>query len=99
MFFIFINILVNKVEFDIYSLENDTKRDILQDEIIIPRSFDIGGKLNYIRKIMDILIKQYDVRKAYIYTEEYLDEEIIDIIKIEGVIEELFSNCGVEICK
>lgn len=99
MFFIFINIFVDRVEFDIYSLEDDKKRDILQDKIMIPRSFDMGSKLYYIRKIMNTLIKQYNVGKAYIYTEEYLDEEIIGIIKIEGVIEELLSNCGVELCK
>ncbi|MGL5330777.1 MAG: hypothetical protein ACRDD7_16025 [Peptostreptococcaceae bacterium] len=94
-----INIFINRIEFGIYRANNDRTKYILEDEIIIPKSFSIGERLSYIRKMISILVKEYGVRKAYMYVEEDIGVEIIEAVKVEGIIEELFSSCGVELCK
>ena len=99
MGFMNINIFINKVEFGIYKIINKKTKYILEDEIIITKSFSIGERLSYIRKMVSILVKEYGVRKAYMYVEEDIGVEIIDAVKVEGIIEELFSSCGVELCK
>ena len=55
--------------------------------------------INYIRKYIKTLINFHDIELAYINIDEDAGINFIDIVKIEGVIEELFSNCGVIICK
>ncbi|WP_042275499.1 hypothetical protein [Faecalimicrobium dakarense] len=97
MVFIDINIFIDKIEFNIFEYEYE-KKDILQDKIIVPKSFNIGDKLNYIRKFMVRLIKQYKIEKAYMNIEDDLGIEAINIVKMEGVLDELLSNCGVEKC-
>lgn len=97
MNFIDIDVFVDRVEFDIYSIENQQKICKIKNEIIIPKAFDIGSRLAYIRNIIGTLIAQYKVRNAHINTENNIGIDIIEFIKIEGIIEELFSNCGVEI--
>ncbi|RDY29788.1 hypothetical protein CHL78_001050 [Romboutsia weinsteinii] len=99
MFFIDISIRIDVITFNIYTMIDKQKEYLLQDNIVIPKSFSMGRKLSYIRTIIDTLINQYNIEKAYIETEDIAGSEIIDIVKTEGVIEELFSNCGVEICK
>lgn len=97
MVFIDINIFIDKIEFNIFEYEYE-KKDILQDKIIVPQSFNIGDKLNYIRKFMVRLIKQYRIEKAYINIEDSIGIDVINIVKMEGILEELLSNCGVEKC-
>ena len=97
MVFIDINIFIDKIEFNIFEYKYE-KKDILQDKIIVPQSFNIGKKLNYIRKFMVRLIKQYKIEKAYINIEDNLGIDVINIVKMEGVLDELLSNCGVEKC-
>lgn len=99
MIFIDINIFIDKLEFNIFESTNNYKKDILRDEIIIPKSFGIGNKLNYLRKFMKMLINQYNIKKAYINIEDAIGVDIVDIVKIEGVVEEVLSNRGVNICK
>lgn len=94
-----INIFINKIEFGVYKIINEKNKYILEDEIIIPKSFNIGERLSYIRKMISVLLKEYGVRKAYMYLEEDVGLEIIEAVKVEGIIEELFSSCGVELCK
>lgn len=99
MIFMDIDIFIDKIEFNVFKLENQNKTDIIKDKIIIPKSFDIGNKLNYLRKFIITLINQYNIKKSHINIEDGIGIEVIDIVKIEGVIEELLSNCGVKICK
>lgn len=95
MNFIDIYIFVDRIEFDIYSIENEQKVCKQKDRIIIPKSFDIGSKLAYVRNNIDTLIRQYKLKNANINTGNNIDG--VQILKLEGVIEELISNSGVEI--
>ena len=97
MIFMDLEIFVDKIEFDIYAIENEQKLEKIRNNIILPRSFNIGSKLVYIRKILNTLIKQYNVGNAHINIENNVGIDIIEYIKIEGVVEEALSNCGVEI--
>ncbi|MEF9991150.1 MAG: hypothetical protein RRZ84_01030 [Romboutsia sp.] len=97
MNFIDIDIFTDRIEFDIYSIDNQQKIGTIKDKIIIPKAFDIGDKLSYIRKVIDTFVRQGNVKNAHINSENNLDIDVIQTLKIEGVIEELFSNSGVEI--
>lgn len=99
MGFMNINIFVNRIEFGIYNIMDEKTNYILEDKIIVPKSFTIGQRLSYIRKMINLLIKEYRVKKAYMYVDDNLGVEIIESVKIEGVLEEIFSSCGVELCK
>lgn len=99
MGFMNINIFVNRIEFGIYNIMNEKTNYILEDKIIVPKSFTIGQRLSYIRKMINLLIKEYRVKKACMYVDDNLGMEIIESVKIEGVLEEIFSSCGVELCK
>jgi len=99
MGFMNINIFINRIEFGIYKVVNENKNKILEDKIIVPKSFAIGERLSYIRKMINLLIKEYRVKKACMYVDDNLGIEIIESVKIEGIVEELFSSCGVELCK
>ena len=59
-----INIYIDKIQFEIFSIYNDKKNIIQQNEIRIPVSFSIGDKLEYIRKFISIIIKQNKVKKG-----------------------------------
>lgn len=96
-----IDIFVDRIGFNVFSIKNQQRKEILEDKIIIPVSFDICDKLSYIRKFMLVLLNQYNIEKSYLHTNDDFEFDInnIDIIKITGVIEELLSSCGVELCK
>lgn len=97
MIFIDLDIFIDYLNFDIYTIENQEKIVTIKNVIILPRSFDIGSKLVYVRKILHNLIKQYKVGNAHINIENNVGIDIIEYIKIEGVVEEVLSDCGVEI--
>ncbi|MCR8746623.1 hypothetical protein [Romboutsia lituseburensis] len=99
MNFININIFIDRIEFYIFNIENNEKRVIMNDTIIMPKSFKIGDKLNYIRKFLIMLVQKYNIKKSNIIIEDAIGIDIIDIVKVEGIVEEVFSNCGVSICK
>lgn len=99
MNFINVNIFIDRIEFYIFNIENNEKRVIMSDTIVIPKSFQIGDKLNYIRKFLIMLVQKYNIKKSNIAIEDALGIDIIDIVKVEGIVEEVFSNCGVIICK
>ncbi|HJG95708.1 MAG TPA: hypothetical protein K8V90_01245 [Romboutsia timonensis] len=90
-----INIYIDKIQFEIFSIYNDKKNIIQQNEIRIPVSFSIGDKLEYIRKFISIIIKQNKVKKAYLNIKDRLE---MYTIKFEATLEELLSSYGVEIC-
>ncbi len=99
MIFMDIDIFIDKIEFNIFKLQDQNKIDIIKDKIIIPKSFDIGNKLNYLRKFIVTLVNQHSIKKSHINIDDSIGIDIINIVKIEAVIEELLSNCGVKICK
>ncbi len=99
MNFININIFIDRIEFYIFNVENNEKRVIISDTIVIPKSFQIGDKLNYLRKFLIMLVQKYNIKKSNIVIEDAIGIDIIDIVKVEGIVEEVFSNCGVIICK
>lgn len=89
-----IDIYIDKIKFEIFSIYDDRQNIILQNEIKIPVSFNIGDKLEYIRKFITIIIKQNNIKKAYLDIKDNLD---IYTIKLEGVLEEVLSSYGVEL--
>lgn len=99
MNFINVNIFIDRIEFYIFNIENNEKRVIMSDTIVIPKSFQIGDKLNYLRKFLIMLVQKYSIKKSNIVIEDAIGIDIIDIVKVEGIVEEVFSNCGVIICK
>ena len=78
MGFMNINIFVNRIEFGIYNIMNEKTNYILEDKIIVPKSFTIGQRLSYIRKMINLLIKENRVKKAYMYVDGNLGVEIIE---------------------
>ena len=59
-----INIFINKIEFGIYKIINQKTKYILKDEIVIPKSFSVGERLSYIRKMISVLVKEYGVKRT-----------------------------------
>lgn len=100
MIFLNLNIFVDKIEFFVFKNESHNNSCILKNKIIMPKSFDIGNKLNYIRKYIESIINIYNVEFGYINIDKFtLENNFINILKVEGIIEELFLNCGVKICR
>lgn len=95
MNFISIDIYRNIIQLEVFSIYNDRKNSILQNELIIPVSFSMGDKLQYIRKFISVIINQKKVKKAHLNIKDKLE---IDAIKIEGSLEEMLASYGVEIC-
>lgn len=90
-----INIYIDRIQFEVFSIDNGKRNNVLQNEIKIPISFSMGDKLEYIRKFMSIIINRNKVKKAYLNINDKLE---VYTIKIEGIIEEVLSSYGVEIC-
>ncbi len=90
-----IDIYIDKIKFEIFSIYDDRRNSILQNEIKIPLSFSIGDKLEYLRKFITIIINQNKIKKAYLNIKDNFE---IYTIKIEGILEEVLTSYGVEIC-
>lgn len=99
MFFINIRIFINQILFTIGKFEKETEIIMIENKLVIPKAFNIGDKLKYIRKYITTLVDLYCIKQAYLNTDEYSEIEIIELLKIEGLIEESLANCGVNICK
>ena len=76
-----INIYRDRIQFEVFSIYNDKRDIIIQNEIRIPVSFSMGDKLEYIRKFMSMIINQNKVKKAYLNIKDKLE---VYTIKIEG---------------
>jgi hypothetical protein len=90
-----INIYIDRIQFEIFSIYNDNKNKILQNELIIPVSFSIGDKLEYISKFISVIKNKNKVKRAYMNINDKLE---VNTIKFEGVLEKVLSSYGVEIC-
>ncbi len=94
---IYVNIFVDKIEINVVDYENDRSHKVKHDMILLPISFGMGDKLSYIKKLISVIIDQYDVKFYTLNIDEDIGKEIVDAVKIEGVLEELFSCKGVEL--
>lgn len=96
---IYIQIYVDKIRFYIVYYEKNEKRKIKDNEIILPNSFNMGDKLYYIKKMISTIIDKYNIEAYNLEVDNDIGVKIIDAVKIEGVIEELFSSKGVILWK
>lgn len=96
---IYVNIYTDKVKFYIVYYDQNEKRKIKDDEIILPISFSMGDKLYYIKKIISTIINQYNIETYCLEVDSDIGVEIVDAVKMEGVLEELFSSKGVMLWK
>lgn len=97
MVFVSIRIFINEIEFDVSKVVNERESNILQNKLVIPRALNSGEKLKYIRKFVTTLVSLYSVKRAYLSTDDSIELGIIELLKIEGLIEESLSSCGVDI--
>ena len=96
---IYVNIYIDKIKFYIVYYDKNKKKVIKDDEIILPVSFSMGDKLYYIKKLISTIIDQYNIEMYKLEIDNDVGVEIIDAVKIEGVLEELFSSKGVMLWK
>ncbi|MBN9647374.1 hypothetical protein J0L31_10275 [Terrisporobacter glycolicus] len=96
---IYVNIYTDKVKFYIVYYDQSENRQIKDDEIILPISFSMGDKLYYIKKIISTIINQYNIESYCLEVDRDIGVEIVDAVKMEGVLEELFSSKGVMLWK
>ena len=96
---IYINIFEEKIKYYIDEFETNKRIKIKENEIIIPISSSTGERLSYIKNIISILIEQYDIESYNIEVDDDIGTKIIEVVKIEGVLEELFSCKGVMLWK
>ncbi|WP_322395964.1 hypothetical protein, partial [Clostridium perfringens] len=92
-------IYTDKVKLYIVYYDQNEKRKIKDDEIILPISFSMGDKLYYIKKIISTIINQYSIETYCLEVDSDIGVEIVDAVKMEGVLEELFSSKGVMLWK
>ena len=96
---IYINVYVDKIKFYIVYFEKNERRQIKEGEIILPASFSMGDRLYYIKKIISTISDQYSIEAYNLAVDNDIGVEIVDAVKIEGVLEELFSSKGVILWK
>ena len=96
---IYINIFEEKIKYYIDEFEINKRIKIKENEIIIPISFSTGERLSYIKNIISILIEQYDIESYNIKVDDDIGTKIIEVVKMEGALEELFSCKGVMLWK
>lgn len=69
------------------------------EKLIVPQALEMPDRLSYVRTSFESIIKEYDVENAGIRIAEMsnnLNNSIIERVYLEGVIQELLSNCSVE---
>lgn len=96
---IYVNIYIDKVKFYIVCYDKNQKRVIKDNEIVLPVSFNLGDKLYYIKKLISTIIDKYSIESYNLEIDNDIGAEIIDAVKMEGILEELFSSKGVILWK
>jgi hypothetical protein len=84
-----------------YDISDDSINILTTDKITIPVSMDTPDRLSYVRTALFSIIKEYDIVNAGIRRmEDNMPsrnlEPIIARAYLEGVIQELISNCMIE---
>ena len=88
----------HKVFYTIIDLKEDSSFSLVNQELIIPKSFDIPNKLKYIRKTLLDIFKEYNVIRAGIrITEHNAQSPDLFRIMLEAVIQELIASSNVEV--
>jgi len=86
----------HKVFYTIIDLKEDSSFSLVNQELIIPKSFDIPNKLKYIRKTLLDIFKEYNVIRAGIrITEHNAQSPDLFRIMLEAVIQELIASSNV----
>ncbi len=86
-----------KVFYTIIELKVDHSFSLVNQELIIPKSFDIPNKLKYIRKTVFDIFKEYKVFRAGIrITENNVQSPDLFRIMLEAVIQEMIASSNVE---
>jgi len=87
----------HKVFYTIIELEDGNSFSLVNQELIVPKSFDIPNKLKYIRKTLLDIFKEYNVVRAGIrITEHNAQSPDLFRIMLEAVIQELIASSNVE---
>ena len=99
MNYIYMKVFANELKLYIYNCNKTEKIKIKESEIILPVSFSIGDKLYYIKRMIGAIIDQYNVELYNIELDNDIGLDIIEAVKVEGLLEELFSCKGVRLWK
>lgn len=87
----------HKVFYTIIELKEDDSFLLVNQVLIIPKSFDIPNKLKYVRKTLLDIFKEYNVVRAGIrITENNAQSPDLFRIMLEAVIQELIASSNVE---
>jgi len=69
------------------------------EKLIVPQALEMPDRLSYVRTSFESIIKEYGVENAGIRIAEMssaVNSSIIERTYLEGVIQELLSNCSVD---
>lgn len=69
------------------------------EKFVVPQALEMPDRLSYIRTTFESIIKEYGVSNAGIRSAENIQSvsnSVIERIYIEGVLQELLSNCSVD---
>lgn len=75
---------------------NDEFEILTTSKLIVPQALEIPERLSFVRNCLTSIIQEYKVENAGIRTIENLVKPNVERIYIEGVIQELTSNCSIE---
>lgn len=85
------------VYYTIIELKADTSFSLVNQKLMVPKSFDVPNKLKYIRKTLLDIFKEYNVVRAGIrITEHNAQSQDLFRIMLEAVIQELIASSSVE---
>lgn len=72
---------------------------LANEKLIVPQALEMPDRLSYVRTSFESIIKEYGVKNAGIRISEMssiVNSSIIERTYLEGVIQELLSNCSVD---
>lgn len=72
---------------------------LANEKLIVPQALEMPDRLSYVRTSFESIIKEYGVKNAGIRIAEMssmVNSSIIERTYLEGVIQELLSNCSVD---
>ena len=87
----------HKVYYTIIEIKEDDSFALVNQELIIPKSFDVPNKLKYVRKTILDIFKEYKVTRAGIrVTENNAQSPDLFRIMLEAIIQELIASSNVQ---
>lgn len=86
-----------KIYYTIISISDDSSFSLINQELIIPKSFEIPDKLKYVRKtILDIFLEYNVIRAGIRVTENNAQTPDRFRLMLEAVVQELIASSYVE---